>query len=193
MSAHSETKLPPPSHSIWPRSPKWSHWVSLAPSKTVRCCFLMFGPSWWQSLQMELRRERERNTQNRKKWISCFHSVLQAHTVTGSSADIFIQQFASCELVPVDLIEFSHQWGLVSKLGKLEDWKTNWCNRQQLVSVNSGHCYIKWIPQSLSIGSLFFWFQEPKKCEVIKVWEIFKNDFKEVSFQGCSYLIKIQH
>lgn len=41
--------------------------------------------------------------------------------VTGSSADIFIQQFASCELVPVDLIEFALHWGSVSKLGKLED------------------------------------------------------------------------
>lgn len=41
--------------------------------------------------------------------------------VTGSSADIFIQQFASCELVPVDLIEFALHWGSVSKLGKVED------------------------------------------------------------------------
>lgn len=37
----------------------------------------------------------------------------------GSSADIFIQQFASCELVPVDLIEFALHWGPVSKFGML--------------------------------------------------------------------------
>lgn len=49
--------------------------------------------------------------------------------VTGSSADIFIQQFASCELVPVDLIEFALHWGVGFKVGKVGGLKDKLSNR----------------------------------------------------------------